>query len=217
LRAELARSSGTGANSPPSNEKKLHSLEAENYLLREVNEALVKEKAELEKIISSLEVDKQQQKEEFEKQLTQSQRSIENIEYRLVDCCNKCLVEEKETKENLDGAKKKILQLCERLGVEISPQLKENIEGANTYKDLLTNLIKIHDARMIEINQESSEEETKPTEASQAQAPSSASPSGTNSGIKYFLWITGILALISFILFIIKKGKLKLTKPGAQK
>jgi len=215
LRAELARSrEGGGGSAPRSDEEKLHELEAENYLLQEVNEALIKEKAELEKVIASLETDNQQQKEEFEKKLAQSQQSVERIEERLVDCCSKCLMEEEETKENLNKTKKEIFQLCERMGVEISPQLKKDIEKANSYKDLLTNLIKIHDARMIEINQEASEEETKPAEVSQSQISPSTSQSKVNPGVKYFLWITGILALVSFILFIVKKGKLGTSKPG---
>ncbi|CAG8851528.1 35046_t:CDS:1, partial [Racocetra persica] len=149
LREELARrdqnqAPSGGGNYAPSPSNDIHDLEAENYLLKEINEALIKEKNELEKVISALEKEKQQQKEEFEEKLTQSQRSIENIEYRLVDSCSKCLSEEEEVKENLDKAKKEIFQLCDRLGVDISSPLRKNIEKSNTYKDLLNNLIKIH-------------------------------------------------------------------------
>jgi hypothetical protein len=214
LRAELARRNGTGGNNPqPTDDNLVHDLEAENYLLNEVNKALAKEKAELEKVIASLDTDKQQQKKEFEKQLTQSQRSIENIEHQLVECCSKCLDEEGEAKE-IDKAKREIFQLCERLGVELSPQLREDIEKASTYKNLLSDLIKIHDAKMIEINQEGSEEETKTTIG---QTETSDSKSETNSGVKYFLWITGILALISFVLFIIRRGRLRSAKKPGKK
>ena len=195
LREELARrdrEEGTigGDNPQPINDESLiHELEAENYLLQEAREALIKEKAELSKVIASLETGKKQQKEEFEKKLAQSQRSIENIEYHLVDRCSRCLSEEEETKENLDKVKKEIFQLCERLGVELSLQLREDIEKASTYKDLLTDLIKIHDTKMIEVNQEKSEEEIKPTEISQSEVSgaSSDSKSETNPGVKYFL------------------------------
>lgn len=214
LRAELARSGRTGGDIPQSNEKTIHDLEAENYLLREVNEVLIKEKAELEKMIASLETDKQQQKEEFEKKLVQSQRSIESIEHRLVDCCDKCLAEEEETKENLNKAKKNFFELCEGLGVELSSQLKKDVEKSNTYKELLNNLSKVHNEKMIEINQKTSEEEVMPAETNQTEVSNSSSQPETNPSVKYFLWITGILALISLILFIIKKGKLRIFKTG---
>jgi len=73
LREELARRDEaplppTGGHGPqPTDSDLIRALKTENYLLREANEALVKEKTELEKIIASLETDKQQQKEEFEK------------------------------------------------------------------------------------------------------------------------------------------------------
>jgi len=217
LREELARRDGvplpTGGYSPqPTDSDLVRDLKTENYLLREVNEALVKEKAELEKIIASLETDKQQQKEEFEKKLIQSQRSVENIEHRLVDCCDRCLAEEEEAKENLDKAKKNFFELCEGLGVELSSQLKKDVEKSSTYKELLNNLSKVHSEKMIEMNQKTSEEGIVPTETNQVEAYSSQPE--TNSGVKYFLWITGILALIGFILFIIKKGKLRTFKTG---
>src|SRR3954452_14635931 len=65
LREELARRDGvplpTGGHSPqPTDSDLVRDLKTEIYLLREVNEALIKEKAELEKIIASLETDKQQ-------------------------------------------------------------------------------------------------------------------------------------------------------------
>jgi hypothetical protein len=218
LREELARREGAptggGGTPQPTDDSLIRELEAENYLLREASKALIKEKAELKKVIASLESDKQQQKEEFEKKLAQSQRSIENIEYQLVDCCDRCLAEEEETKEGLNKAKKDFFELCEGLGIEISSQLKEDIEKSSTYKELLSNLSKIHNEKMIEINQQTSEE-TKPAEVSQTEASSSSSSwSKTNSGTKYFLWITGILALISFILFVIKKGKLGVFRAG---
>lgn len=219
LREELARRNGTplptGGYSPhPTDSDLVRDLKTENYLLHEVNEALVKEKAELEKIIASLETDKKQQKEEFEKKLVQSQRSIESIEHRLVDCCDKCLAEEEETKENLDKAKKNFFELCEGLGVELSSQLKKDVEKSSTYKELLNNLSKVHSEKMIEMNQKTSEEEVMPTETNQTEVSNSSSQPETNPGVKYFLWITGILALISLILFIIKKGKLRIFKTG---
>ena len=217
LREELARRDGTplptgGHNPQPTDSDLVRDLKTENYLLREVNEALIKEKAELEKIIASLETDKQQQKEEFEKKLIQSQRSVENIEHRSVDCCDRCLAEEEEAKENLDKAKKNFFELCEGLGVELSSQLKKDVEKSSTYKELLNNLSKVHSEKMIEINQKTPEEGTVPTETNQVEA--SSSQPETNSCVKYFLWITGILALIGFILFIIKKGKLRTFKTG---
>ena len=102
--------------------------------------------------------------------------------------------------------------MCEGLGVELSSQLKKDVEKSSTYKELLNNLSKVHSEKMIEINQKTPEEGTVPTETKQVEA--SSSQPETNSGVKYFLWITGILALIGFILFIIKKGKLRTFKTG---
>src|SRR5205823_14822793 len=52
LREELARRDRTPSPiiPQPNHDNLTHDLEAENYLLREVSEALIKEKAELEKI-----------------------------------------------------------------------------------------------------------------------------------------------------------------------
>jgi hypothetical protein len=87
--------------------------------------------------------------------------------------------------------------LCQRLEITLPKWLETKIESATTYKQLIKNLSDIHGRKaIIEIQAQTENTGT-----------STESRKEINPGVKQFLWITGILALISSILAIIKKWR----------
>ncbi|KLL02770.1 MAG: hypothetical protein MRECE_46c006 [Mycoplasmataceae bacterium CE_OT135] len=173
-------------------------------LLHETHKVLNEEKQELQKVVSF----SQGNVEKITEQLVKSQQTIEKLEKELFSCCDECLIEKEKQEKNLAEGKQEIFQLCQRLNVPLSERLKEKIESTTTYWGLVQCLKDIHDKKTItEVQQVQENEQAESKTFSSVSSPQG----GVNSGTKYFLWATGILALIGLI-FTFVRGKIKGTK-----
>lgn len=184
------------ANNPNSD---LEEKQKEIDLLQKVSETLEKENQVLKEVIGSLKSGNPQ-----EEQVEKKQQIVEVLEERLVDCCRECLIEKEGQEEGLNEAKKEIFQLCKRLDVTLPEWLEKKIENSVTYGQLIKNLSDIHDRKTITEIQERAE---KTGQVVEETFTTTELHKEIKPGVKQFFWITGILALISSILAIVKKWR----------